>query len=158
MLDDFDRVIRDTTRNLRVLDLCAKHAGSEHDRHVLEQFRPYIIMIRARALASQAMRESEGKAAVVALDEAVETLRTYFDASGRPGDFEDSGEVQMLREMRDALAPKPAVSQASELTQRLQRAVEAENYELAAILRDELKQLREPGPGEPPTQKKPPHA
>ena len=50
-----------------------------------------------------------------------------------------AGEVQLLRGMRDALVPKLPTSQRVELQDRLRAAVEAENYELAAILRDELR-------------------
>ena len=45
--------------------------------------------------------------------------------------------------MRDALVPKLPMSQRVELQERLQAAINAENYELAAVLRDELKLLRE---------------
>ncbi len=141
VLEDFDRVIRDTTRNLRVLDICHEHAANEDDRTILEQFRPYITMMRARALASQALADNETKAALHAIDEAIETLRGYFSSNDSGDLFDDSGEVQMLREMRDSLIPKLPVSQKSELRQRLQRAIEDENYELASILRDELKML-----------------
>ena len=143
VLEDFDRVIRDTTRNLRVLDICREYAASEDDRTILEQFRPYITMMRARALASQALADNEPKAALHAIDEAIETLRGYFSRQDSSDLFEMSGEVQMLREMRDSLVPKLPVSQKSELRQRLQRAIEDENYELASILRDELKMLPE---------------
>jgi len=140
-LEDFDRVVRDTTRNLRVLDLCAEHAAEEHDKTVLEQFRPYIVMVRARALASAAIRDDELKAAVLALDDALELLKGHFADRGGTTAFEGAEEVRMLRAMREALAPKLPVSLKAELRQRLQRAIEQENYELAAILRDELKQL-----------------
>lgn len=141
VLEDFDRVIRDTTRNLRVLDICREYATTEEDRTILEQFRPYITMMRARALASQALADNEPKAALLAIDEAIETLRGYFSREGTLEMFDMSGEVQMLREMRDSLVPKLPVSQKSELRQRLQRAIEDENYELASILRDELRML-----------------
>lgn len=142
-LDEFERVIRDTTRNLRVVDLCAQHAQTDHDKGVLEQFRPYIIMLRARALASQAIKDNELKAAVVALDEALDGLKRHFTKTGNEKGFDQSSEVRMLRDMREALVPRLPVSQKAELRQRLQRALETENYELAAILRDELKQLKE---------------
>jgi hypothetical protein len=141
-LEDFDRVVRDTTRNLRVLDLCAKHAQSPQDKTVLEQFRAYIVMVRARALASHAVRDNENKAAVFAIDEALDTLKRASIEGGRPQQFEKSEEVRALREMRQMLTPKLPVSQKAELKARLQRAIEQENYELAAILRDELKQLK----------------
>lgn len=142
-LEDFEGVVRDTTRNLRVLDLCTRAAETEPDRTILEQFRPYITMVRARALASQALKDNEPKAAIHAIDEGLEALKQYFAESGQPQLFESSSEVQMLRGMRESLVPKLPVSQLSELRQRLALAVEQENYELAAILRDELRQLKE---------------
>ena len=141
VLEDFDRVIRDTTRNLRLLDLCNEYAQAEEDRMLLEQFRPYITMMRARALASQALRDNETKAALHAIDEGIEALRHYYSDQGASDEFDSSNEVQALRGMRDSLIPKLPVSLKSELRQRLQRAIEDENYELASILRDELKML-----------------
>ncbi len=143
VLEDFEGVIRDTTRNLRVLDLCSRHAQTEGDRAALEQFRPYITMMRARAMASQALKENEPKAALHAIDEGLDALRLYFSEQGEPQMFEESGEVQMLRGMREALVPKLPVSQKTELRARLARAIEQENYELAAILRDELRLLKD---------------
>lgn len=143
VLEDYEGVIRDTTRNLRVIDLCAQHAETEADRAALEQFRPYITMMRARAMASQALKDNEPKAALHAIDEGLDALKQYFAESGEPDSFEQSGEVQMLRGMRDALVPKLPVSQKSELRARLAKALEQENYELAAILRDELRLLKE---------------
>ena len=143
VLEDYETVIRDTTRNLRVLDLCAKHASTEGDRAILEQFRPYITMMRARALASQALKDNEPKAAVHAIDEGLEALKQHFSDVGNMDMFEHSNEVKALRGMRDALTPKLPVSEKTELRQRLQQAIEQENYELAAILRDELRMLKE---------------
>lgn len=141
VLEDFEGVIRDTTRNLRVLDLCGQHGETEQDRQALEQFRAYITMMRARAVASQALKDNEPKAALIAIDEGLEALKQYFSEQGEPDLFEQSGEVQMLKGMREALVPKLPVSQTSELRARLGKAIEQENYELAAILRDELRML-----------------
>jgi hypothetical protein len=143
VLEDFEGVIRDTSRNLRVLDLCAQHAQTEGDRAALEQFRPYITMMRARTMASQALKDNEPKAALHAIDEGLDALRQYFAEQGEPQLFEESGEVQMLRGMREALVPKLPVSQKTELKARLSKAIEQENYELAAILRDELRLLKD---------------
>lgn len=143
VLDEYDGVVRDTSRNLRVLDLCRKYGATEQDREILEQFRPYIVMMRARALASQALADNEAKAAVLHIDEALENLRSHFTEEGEGESFDEVSEVQILRGMRDALLPKLPVSQKAELRARLQRAIEQENYELAAILRDELKNLKD---------------
>lgn len=143
VLADYDGVIRDTARNLRVLDLCRAHAESEEDRAVLEQFRPYITMMRMRAVASQMVNDNEPKAALYVIDEGLEQIRKQYDEAGRGAEYEESSEVQLLRGMRDELATKLPASQKHELRERLRRAIEAENYELAAILRDELKMMRE---------------
>jgi hypothetical protein len=149
VLEDFEGVVRDTTRNLRVLDLCNQHAETESDRQALEPFRAYITMMRARALASQALADNEPKAALHAIDEGLEALRRHFgDTAGNGGAggdqaFEQSSEVQLLKGMREALVPKLPVSPRAELKRRLAEAIKNENYELAAILRDELKQMPE---------------
>jgi hypothetical protein len=142
-LEDFYAVVRDTTRNLRVLDLCRQYAENEADREYLDQFRPYILMFRARALASQAILNKEPKAALHAIDEALDALKQHFDLTEEPSAFDMSGEVQMLRSMRDSLVPKLPISPMAELRARLTKALETENYELAAILRDELKHMKE---------------
>ncbi|MAY74537.1 MAG: hypothetical protein CMJ31_07510 [Phycisphaerae bacterium] len=141
VLEDYEGVIRDTTRNLRLLDFCAEHAENDSDGAILEQVRPYITMMRARALASQAIKDNEPNVAVNAIDEGLDALRAHYEAAGDPGDFEQSNEAQMLRSMRETLLPKLPVSQRAELRQRLQEALARENYELAAILRDELRLL-----------------
>ncbi len=140
-VEDFDRVIRDTTRNLRLLDFCSAHAVAPPDRVALEQFRPYVTMIRARAAAGLALRDNEPRAALVAIDEGLEALRRVFEDQP-PEHYESSGEVRALRAMREALVPQLPVSQTSELNARLAKAIEDENYELAAILRDEIRQLK----------------
>ncbi len=141
VLEDYDGVVRDTTRNLRVLDLCSKFAETEGDRTILEQFRPYITMMRARALASQALKDNEPKAAIHAIDQGLDALRQYFSDMDQPDMYDQSNEVQVLKGMRESLTPKLPVSQSAELKARLQKALAAENYELAAILRDELKTM-----------------
>ncbi len=143
ILEDYEGVVRDTTRNLRMLDFVAEHASDDDDKSELESSRPYIMMIRARALASQAIEDEEPKVALIAIDEGLEALRKYFAERGDGQGFEESSEVRVLRSMRETLVPQLPVSQKSELKRRLDAALVAENYELAAILRDELRTLKE---------------
>jgi hypothetical protein len=143
VMEEYDGVVRDTTRNLRLLDFCKKHAEEESDRTALEQFRAYITMTRARALASQALKDNEPKAALHAVEEGLEALKQHFADSGSDGAYESSSEVAMLNAMREALLPKLPLSPKAELKRRLAEALAKENYELAAILRDELKNMAE---------------
>jgi hypothetical protein len=141
VLEDFAGVIRDTTRNLRVVDLCRDHAEAEEDSLMLEQVRPYILMMRARACAGLAIKEDDPKVAVFAVDEGLDALRRHFESMDDEGGFEQAKEVRILRAMRETLVPQLPVSQQAELRERLQEAIRRENYELAAILRNELRML-----------------
>ncbi len=142
-LGDFEGVIRDTTRNLQVFDLCRDYAAEETDRTVLEQFRAYVIMMRTRAQAEQAMAADRPKAALGAIDAALAELKTIFEQAGHADLYDQANDVQLLRGMRDALVPKLPGSQRVELQERLRGALDAENYELAAILRDELRMMED---------------
>lgn len=143
VLESYLDVVRDTTRNLEVFDLCHQHAAEESDRMVLEQFRPYVIMMRSRAEAAEAVNAGRAKDALLALDRGLAEIRTAMEDAGGGERFDDSNEVQLLRGMREMLVPRLPVSQRSELQERLRAAVAAENYELAAILRDELRMIEE---------------
>lgn len=140
-LEDYERVVRDTTRNLRVLDMLAKYAEHEEDRQSVSHTKSHVTMMRARALASMAIRDNEPKAAVLAIEEGIEALRRHFANIGHEELFERSSEVQVLQGMKNALTPKLPVSQKAELRKRLDEAVTQENYRLAAILRDELNSM-----------------
>ncbi len=143
VLGEFQGVVRDTQRNLRAIDFIRDFAEHDEDRELLDQFRPYVTMMRARAIASQAVADSEANAALLALDEGITGVRAIFEEWGRAGDADDSHEIQLLHGMRDELVKKLPSSPKAELRERLQRAIETENYELAAILRDELKLLKD---------------
>ncbi len=110
---------------------------------MLEQFRPYVIMMRARGEAEAALSTGQPKQALAAIDTGIEEIRAVLEQAGRGRAFDEASEVQLLRGMRDALVPKLPVSQRMELQERLRAAIDAENYELAAVLRDELRLLRE---------------
>lgn len=143
VLEDFDGVIRDTTRNLRVLDLCRDHAETDEDREALEQYRPYIMMVRTRATASQAVKEGEQPAAVFAIDQGLDQIRSIYASRGEPTSFESSNERQILQQLRDALEPKAPKGRRAELKEQLDLAVAEENYERAAKIRDELKGMKD---------------
>ena len=109
---------------------------------MLEQFRPRIIMMRSRAEAEHALGTSSPAAARGFLENGLEEIRRFLAAEGRESSYEQLNEVHLLTGMRDALIPRLPASQRGELLERLQAALDAENYELAAILRDELKALQ----------------
>jgi hypothetical protein len=142
-LEEFELVVRDTERNLRMFDLCARHGHGRQDRTMLEQYRPFVLMMRARAQAAIALAAGDDRTALAAIDAALAALRAHFDEHGPADGFEKSNEATLLSGMRAVLVPRLPTSQRAELEERLRRAVAAENFELAAILRDELRTLED---------------
>ncbi len=132
------KVIRDCEDNLELFDLCKLNATEEQDRKALEQFRASVIALRVRASAEWAVEKEDIKSAMSAIDHGLEILEEYLG-----DDWEQSNEVQLLRGMREALVPQLPPSERADLKERLAAAIAAENYELAAILRDEIRLLRD---------------
>ena len=137
-LNRFEDVIRDCNRNLDVFDLCKYNASDEHDRNALEQFRPAVIALRTRASAEWAISLENTIDAMASIDEGLAILQELFG-----DDADESNEVQLLRGMKEALVPRLPTSERADLKERLATAIMNENYELAAILRDEIRLLRE---------------
>jgi hypothetical protein len=133
----FEEVVRDTRRNLECIDFCQSFGSTDQDRFGLDPFRPQVVTMRTRAEAELAVGNDQGNMAVQLINHGLEELEEILPADH----FEQSNEVILLRGMRDLLVPKLPSSQRAELEDRLQRALDAENYELAAILRDELRQM-----------------
>lgn len=146
VLEEYDRVAQDTAHNLAILDLLRDHGQDGDDRAKMEGFRPYVVMMYSRACAQQALREGEINSALAHVNRGLINLRQHFDEAGAPEAFDTSEEVKILRDMRARLAsdtsPSPQ-AQTQQMKAALQMALEAERYEEAARLRDELRQLGE---------------
>ncbi len=134
----WEDVIRDCQHNLELFDLCKNNANEEHDREALEQFRPSVIALRTRSSAEWAIELDNTKEAMAVIDQGLAELR---DVLGE--ECEQSNEMQLLRGMKEALLPRLPTSERADLQERLSAAIENENYELAAILRDEIRLLRD---------------
>jgi hypothetical protein len=139
VLEDFPGVVRDTDRNLRLLDFCGKFAVEEQDRLVLEQFRPYIIMMKARASASIAFKDKSYSDALKTVADALESIREFFTTMGQAEAFGQSNEVRVLKRIARDIRKKMPVDPMQKLQSQLDRAVKSERYEDAARIRDEIR-------------------
>ena len=142
VLEEYDGVVRDTGRNLRVLDLCGKYATEEQDRVAMEQFRPYLTMMNARAAASVHLEAKRYTDAGRAVDEGLEQIREFYERFGQEELFDKSNEARVLRRFAREVQRKLPVDPLERLRRRLDRAVKDERYEDAAGLRDEIDRRR----------------
>ena len=138
VLEDFERVIRDTMRNLRLIDFCEKFAAAQEDRHALSSQRAYVLMMNARATACAALRQDRYQEALWAVDAGLAKLRTLQNADLEEDEEPNSTELRVLTNLRqDILQGMPADTPAK-LQAELEAALEQEDYERAARLRDHL--------------------
>lgn len=143
VLGEYRAVVRDTSRNLRVMDFCRRYAREETDRYSLEEFRPYLLMMRARAGGHQAMNDDQPREALETVQRAISEIEALYEAFGDARLVEHSSEINVLRAMEKDLLSQVPPDPVEKLRRDLAEAVEAEHYEQAARLRDELRKLTE---------------
>jgi hypothetical protein len=142
VLEDFKAVVRDTARNLRVLDFCGKFATEEQDRLVLEQYRPYIIMMNARAEASLYFNKKDYRTALATIEKGLEDIQEFFSRFGQDEAHGQSNEVRVLKKFAREIRRKIPIDPLSRLRLQLDKAVKTERYEDAARLRDQIKRMQ----------------
>jgi hypothetical protein len=145
ILGDFAGVVRDTGRNLRVLDMCGEFATEEPDRFILEQYRPYIIMMNTRATASLQFKDELFQKALNTVTDGLDRIREFFLRFGQEKAFDKSNEVKILKRFARDIRRKLPVDPMEKLQNKLNRAIKREDYEEAARLRDEI-QIRKRKP------------
>jgi hypothetical protein len=147
ILEDYESVERDTRRNIRVMDFCSRHAREDSDRFFLEQYRPYVLMMCARARALLAFQKNRPKAALAAIREGIEGIKDFFKRFGPEHSISESSELAILRAMAKEIEGRIPEDPISKLRKDLAKAVKEERYEDAASLRDQLRTIRQTGPG-----------
>jgi hypothetical protein len=140
-LGDYWNVIRDTERNIRVFDLIRDYTLEESDRMSLEQFRPYVLMMNSRARACIALEEKSYDRALQLIETGIENISQFFREIEREDLIDQCREIQFLEEWAERIETNRPVSPADRLRKELSQAVEQEDYEKAAELRDKIRSM-----------------
>lgn len=141
-LEDYEGVIRDAERNLGVFDFVGKHAESEELAWSLQQFQPQLLMILTRARATQALDTEDYVTAIAQVEEGIEDIRVFVREHLRTELAEQTGELQSLETWLADIRAKRPLSAREKLEQALAEAVQQEDYEKAAEMRDALRNLK----------------
>jgi hypothetical protein len=140
-LEDYASVIRDTERNLALFKFIGAHTKSEEAAWSLLQFAPQCLMMRTRAAAAQALKSNDYDVAIREAEDGIEKIKAFFQDSPHPEFTEQSREVQSLQSWLDEIRMKRPLSRREQLERALHDAVKSEDYERAARVRDQLKNL-----------------
>jgi UvrB/UvrC motif-containing protein len=147
-LKDYERVVRDTERNMEVFRFVRQYAEREEDRDNLHRWWPYILRIHAVARASRAADAEDFTEALQIVHEARERIMALDSMEAEEFHVELERSQEALDQLALELETRKPLSRREVLQQRLAEAIERDEFELAAILRDELKEL--PAESEPP--------
>ena len=148
-IGEYDKVVRDTTRNLRMFDLIHEYGMNDEDKLRVDQHRPYILRMQATSRALKLAGKGDYDEARKILDEAIEEIEDLEPVAASTFEFEKKRSMAILRDIAAEMREKRTPSETEILRERLNGAIEAEDYERAARLRDMLRdmQANAPDPG-----------
>jgi hypothetical protein len=141
---DWMRVIRDTQRNLNLFDFVEQNTESVTVSWLFQQFRPYVLMMLTRARGQQALDNDDTAAAHQHITDGIRDIRNFYDLSNHPEMLEQSQELQFLETWKLEVEKSSPSNELVRLEKALTEAVQKEDYEAAAKLRDDIKNLKHP--------------
>jgi len=143
---DWGRTLRDTTRNLRAFDLLHEYAEREEDRLFLEKWRPYVLRVNASAAALLELDRKSYDKAVKIVERAVEQVAALEEIEDDTFRFERDRSLTALRELGAQILKNRPLSDLEQLEHQLRRAIERQEFEHAAELRDRIRLLKKEQP------------
>jgi hypothetical protein len=135
-LREFPRAVEDADHTLALMDYARGHSPGNQWTESHEQYRGFVLFHRTQAATLAALEIQGAAAAIKELQGGLARLRSLHAARGRAEPFEEDQQVAQLLELADWLRRQhdhPAT-----LEEQLAEAVAAEQYELAAKLRDQI--------------------
>jgi len=136
-LKHFDLAVRDADHTLALMDFCKVHSPSEQWTLTHEQYRPFVLYHRTQAAALEKLHDDNGpEIAIEEVNRGLQVMRELFVAYEAEEQFDEDELVQRLDAFRENLRDRYEVGKT--LREQLADAISAEQYELAASLRDKL--------------------
>ncbi len=136
-LKEFERAVRDADHTLALMDFCQVHSPSEQWTLSHEQYRPFVLYHRTQAAALDLLQLDNGpELAIEEINHGLAKLHELFVAYEAEEQYDDDELVQRLSEFQDNLRNRYEIGKT--LQEQLAEAISAEQYELAARLRDKL--------------------
>jgi hypothetical protein len=142
-LKDWARTIRDTARNLRSFDLLHCYARREEDQQFLEKWRPYILRVNASAAVMQEVDRGAYDEALKLAQEAIRKLESLEELEDDTFKIERERSAMALRELESQIRKNRPLSELEQLEHQLRRAIQKQEFERAANLRDRIRELRQ---------------
>ena len=138
-LKEFSKAVADADHTLGLMDFCKEFSKDDEWTHNHEQYRPFVIYHRTQA-AALSWIEGEGdpdtEHAIEEVNKGLEVLRLLFVDYDAEDQYEQDELVVRLIEFREGVRERFEIGLT--LKEQLAEAIEKEDYEAAAQLRDQL--------------------
>ena len=138
-LKKFRSAVADADHTLGLMDFCKRYSQDEEWTNNHEQYRPFVIYHRTQA-AALSWLEGEGDVdtdqAIQEVNDGLERLRNLFVEYDAEEQYEEDELVVRLIEFREGVRERYEIGLTTQ--EQLEKAIEDEDYELAAALRDKL--------------------
>ena len=140
-LEDYEAAARDSSRNLEVFDFADEYAETDDMSWSLRQFHPQVLMLNVRAAASTHLHTSNYKKAIKEIEEGLEELKQFYESCGNTEYADQSPEFLSLETWLEDVKNQRPLSKREKLELDLQKAIQLEDFEKAAKVRDALRKL-----------------
>ena len=145
-LEDYSGVVRDTDHILNIFSLVQEFADNDEVKWYFDQYYAHAIMMQTRAKAMAALADSDYPNALSEIESGIGDLERYVEDWEGDVMEEDLPELSFLRDWQEELEQKRPLSKREQLERDLNVAVESENFEEAARLRDKISTTWPHGP------------
>ena len=142
-LKDWPRTIRDTERNLHAFDFLHRYARREEDQLFLEKWRPYILRVNASAAAMRDLEKGAYDAALQSARDGIQKVEALEEIDEETFKVERERSILALRELESQILKNRPLSELEQLEHQLRRAIDKQEFERAANLRDRIRALRQ---------------
>ena len=141
----YERVARDTEHNLNIVELLEKYYKNEDQKEML-QYRPYIRRMNAISRAMILLAEEKTILAMEELEKGMDDIKSLPPVSSAIFEFEKIRSIQhisrMISQVRSVASDNAKMKGFKErISEELTKAVDSEDYERAARLRDRIRRL-----------------
>ncbi len=136
----FQRAVQDADHNLRIMDFIKAHSSDKEFIEGHERYRPFVLMHRALAEAQTKLIREDADEAVECLKAGVGSIEEVYRTSEATELARQDPSILQLRALEKQIRREHSIVQT--LQEQLQTAIENEEFERAAALRDRLSAKR----------------
>jgi hypothetical protein len=140
-LQEFSLAAADADHNLEILDLIKAFARRREDWWASEQYRAFIVSHRVQCLTLLHLSREDVRAAMLEVSRGIRLVREIFAEQDRLDEFEESGELAALEDLKRKLEAQYEVTHRQHLQIMLDDALRREDPDVAADLRSQLRRL-----------------